>query len=45
MIPSNATHSGRAITACRILDVFYPLREDYLKDSFQTVLQNASVSR
>jgi quercetin dioxygenase-like cupin family protein len=22
-------HSGRAITTCRIIDVFYPVREDY----------------
>ncbi|MCB0322526.1 MAG: cupin domain-containing protein [Bdellovibrionales bacterium] len=29
IIPSNAVHSGRAITDCRILDVFYPIREDY----------------
>ena len=28
-IPSNAPHVGRAITACRILDVFHPIREDY----------------
>lgn len=28
-IPSDAPHSGRAVTDCRILDVFYPLREDY----------------
>lgn len=31
IIPSNALHSGRAITACRITDVFYPIREDYRK--------------
>lgn len=30
MVPANARHSGRAVTDCRILDVFYPIREDYL---------------
>jgi len=29
VIPPNARHSGRAVTDCRILDVFQPLREDY----------------
>lgn len=29
IVPSNARHSGKAITDCRILDVFYPIREDY----------------
>ncbi|MFI0847370.1 cupin domain-containing protein [Mesorhizobium sp. IMUNJ 23232] len=28
-IPSNARHSGRALTDCRILDAFSPVREDY----------------
>ena len=28
-IPGNAPNSGRAITRCRILDVFWPIREDY----------------
>jgi quercetin dioxygenase-like cupin family protein len=29
IIPSHAVHSGRAVTNCRIVDVFYPIREDY----------------
>jgi quercetin dioxygenase-like cupin family protein len=29
VIPSNVPHSGRAITPCRILDVFHPVREDF----------------
>jgi quercetin dioxygenase-like cupin family protein len=31
IIPPNAVHSGRALTDCRILDVFSPVREDYIK--------------
>lgn len=29
IIPPGAPHSGRGITECRIIDVFYPTREDY----------------
>ena len=29
VIPSHVKHAGRALTACRIIDVFYPMREDY----------------
>ena len=28
-IPSHIKHAGRALTDCKILDVFYPVREDY----------------
>ncbi len=29
VIPSDPVHSGRAITDCRIMDVWAPAREDY----------------
>jgi len=29
IIPSHAEHSGLAVTACKITDVFYPCREDF----------------
>jgi quercetin dioxygenase-like cupin family protein len=29
IIPPDVPHSGRAVTTCRILDVFHPVREDY----------------
>lgn len=29
VIPSNVTHRGHAVTACRAIDVFQPVREDY----------------
>ena len=30
VIPSNAEHSGRAVSDCKIVDTFYPVREDFL---------------
>lgn len=29
LIPSNTPHRGKALTQCRVLDVFTPCREDY----------------
>ena len=29
VIPPNAKHSGRGVTACKVLDAFAPTREDY----------------
>lgn len=31
IIPSNAIHSGTSITDCNIIDVFNPVRADYVK--------------
>ena len=29
LIPSFATHSGKALTDCRLMDIFSPVREEY----------------
>jgi quercetin dioxygenase-like cupin family protein len=29
IIPPNAAHSGRSVTRCRVIDIFYPTREDF----------------
>ena len=30
IVPPHSVHSGRALTRCRFIDVFRPVREDYL---------------
>jgi quercetin dioxygenase-like cupin family protein len=29
VVPPNAKHQGKALTACRLIDAFYPVREEY----------------
>lgn len=43
-IPSNARHSGRALTACRIMDAFWPIREDYRDGAGTMILAEAAKS-
>ncbi|MBT8378799.1 MAG: cupin domain-containing protein [Ignavibacteria bacterium] len=31
VIPSNVKHSAKAFTACKVVDTFYPIREDFKK--------------
>src|SRR5580658_5344964 len=30
-IPPNTPHSGKALTVCRVIDVFLPVREDFVE--------------
>lgn len=29
LIPGNVVHGGKALTACRVIDIFSPTRDDY----------------
>ncbi|KQC31805.1 cupin domain-containing protein [Flagellimonas eckloniae] len=29
IVPSNIPHSGKALTACKLMDIFSPAREEY----------------
>ena len=43
-IPAHVRHSGRAITGCRVMDVFHPVREDYRDGAATTILNAAAKS-
>ena len=34
VLPPNIPHSGRAVTEVKVIDVFYPIREDFQGTSF-----------
>jgi len=39
VIPSNVSYSGTALTDCKIIDVFYPVREDYRDPTYRKKLK------
>lgn len=40
IIPSQVLHSGKAITNCRVIDVFHPVRDDYVHRDYQFISNN-----
>jgi quercetin dioxygenase-like cupin family protein len=34
VLPPNVPHAGRAVTDCRVVDVFHPVREDFRGSAF-----------
>ena len=45
VIPSNAIHSGTALTDLRLTDAFCPVREDYRGTFGRTILNDALTNR
>ncbi|MBN8531751.1 MAG: cupin domain-containing protein [Alphaproteobacteria bacterium] len=45
IIPPHARHSGMAVTSCRLMDIFFPVREDYRDGNLRAVLNAASASQ
>lgn len=41
VIPPEAEHEAVALTDCDVMDVFAPVREDYLRDDGQTIIAAA----
>jgi hypothetical protein len=35
VLAPNVVHSGKAVTDCRVVDVFHPVREDFRGTSFE----------
>jgi quercetin dioxygenase-like cupin family protein len=42
VVASDVAHSGRALTECRVMDVFSPAREDYRNFDAPNILQRAA---
>lgn len=45
VVPPGAVHSGRALTDCRTMDAFAPVREDYQAQGGPGILQAAMAAR
>jgi quercetin dioxygenase-like cupin family protein len=41
VIAAHLAHSARALSRCRVMDVFYPRREDYMDSGTPSLLQDA----